>query len=113
MSGFSTQDSHSGRWHQPVSVPIHSGDAFQAACELVEDLGGWTDIQVDPKAMVLTCKGPGGLLGKPASIRIWTEGREGMPASTTHCSSEGGGGLLSKDKANVTEFIRKFYMRVT
>ncbi|MEZ5975071.1 MAG: hypothetical protein R3F33_05550 [Planctomycetota bacterium] len=113
MGSFSTADNHPGRWQQPVSVPINKVDAFQAACEMVADLEGWQDVRIDAEALSLTCTRAGGLLRKAAKIRVWTVGPDGIPSSQTHCSSETDGGLFARDQANVTEFIRKLYMRTT
>jgi hypothetical protein len=52
-------------------------------------------------------------MSKDSNIRVWVEGPEGVPNSQTHCSSESSGGIFSKDKANVAEFVRKLYMRIT
>jgi len=113
VSSFSTGDDHPGRWHQPVSVPVNKTDAFHAACEMVDDLEGWSDVVIDKEALTLTCVCKGGLLSKDSNVRIWVEGPEGVPNSQTHCSSESSGGIFSKDKANVAEFVRKLYMRIT
>ncbi|MCA9001172.1 MAG: hypothetical protein KDB61_04560 [Planctomycetes bacterium] len=113
MTIFSTGDDHPGRWHQPVSVPVNKTDAFSAACEMVDDLEGWSDVVVDKDKLTLTCVCKGGLLSKDSNIRIWVEGPDGVPNSQTHCSSESSGGIFSKDKANVAEFVRKLYMRIT
>ncbi len=113
MSHFSTADGHAGRWHQPVRVPVNKTDAFGAAQEMVADLPGWGDLKVDADALSFTCHRTGGLLFKSSEIRIWCEGPDGIPSSETHCESKGGSGLLSRDKANVAEFTRKLYMRIT
>ncbi|MCP5022539.1 MAG: hypothetical protein GY930_12300 [bacterium] len=113
MSSFSTGDDHPGRWHQPVSVPVNKTDAFHAACEMVDDLDGWEEVNIDKDELILTCVCKGGLLTKDSDIRIWVEGPNGMPNSNTHCSSESTGGIFSNDKSNVAEFVRKLYMRIT
>lgn len=113
MGVFSTQDDHPGRWHQPVSVPVNKADAFSAAVEMVEDLDGWSKPEIDRDALSLTCTVKGGLLSKESTVRVWTEGPDGIPSSSTHCRSESSGGLLPRDKKNVAEFIRKLYMRIT
>jgi len=110
---FSTQDDHPGRWHQPVSVPVNKVDAFSAAIEMVEDLEGWSTPQIDKEALTLTTTAPGGFLSKSSQIRVWCEGPDGIPSSSTHCKSESTGGLLPRDKKNVAEFMRKLYMRIT
>ena len=92
---------------------MNKADAFSSAQEMAADLDGWTDIQADSEALSFTCRRSGGFLFKDSEIRVWCEGPDGIPSSTTHCESVGQSGLLSRDKANVTEFVRKLYMRVT
>ena len=92
---------------------MNKADAFSSAQEMVADLDGWSDVKVDAEALSLTCSRKGSLLFKGSEIRVWCEGPDGMPSSTTHCESKGLSGLLSRDKANVAEFVRKLYMRVT
>ena len=113
MGVFSTQDDHPGRWHQPVSVPVNKTDAFGAAIEMVEDLESWSKPEIDQDALSLTCTVAGGLFSKESTVRVWCEGPDGIPSSSTHCRSESNGGLLPRDKKIVAEFIRKLYMRIT
>ena len=56
--------------------------------------------------------GGGGLLGGTAKITIRVEGLEGIPSCTVHVRSETAGGLRSRDKGNVLEFIKPFHRRV-
>jgi hypothetical protein len=110
---FETSESHPNRWHQPVRVPVGKGDIFSAAREMVADLDGWSVEAVDEQGLSITCQKKGGLLGGTAKIVVRVEGPDGIPNSETHCCSESSGGLLSRDKANVAEFVKKFWMRVT
>lgn len=110
---FETQDSHSKRWHQPVRVPQNKGDVFGSAKELIDDLEGWDVERVDEDAMTIHATRKNGLLGGTSRITVRVEGPEGIPNSATHCASESSGGLLNRDKANVAEFIQKFWMRMT
>ena len=112
MGRFETSESHANRWHQPVRVPQGKGGVFGTAKEMVEDLG-WDVQSVDDDTCTITCKKKGGFLGGEATIVVRVDGPDDIPNSSTHCSSESTGGLLSKDKANVAEFIKKFYMRIT
>ena len=113
MGRFETSLDNSNRWHQPVRVPVGKENVFGAAKEMVEDLPGWKVQSVDEEKLTISCEKEGGLLGGTASILIRVEGPDGIPSSETHCCSESTGGLLSKDKGNVAEFVKKFWMRVT
>ena len=109
---FATSDSNSNANLQPLRVPILQQDIYSAAKEMVEDLPDWTIVNADDDKLTLTCKRGGGLLSGEATITITVEGPEGMPSSTVNCRSESSGGLLSRDKANVIEFMRPFHRRV-
>ena len=113
MGRFETKLEHSSRWHQPVRVPINKGDVFGAAREMVDDLPGWRVQALDEVALTITCEKKGGFLAGTAEIVIRVEGPDGIPNSETHCTSVSSGGLLSRDKSNVAEFVRKFWMRMT
>jgi hypothetical protein len=110
---FETSLDHSSRWHQPVRVPVAKGDVYGAAKEMVEDLDGWVVQSTDDETLTIACVKKGGLLGGTANIVVRIEGPDGIPNSETHCSSESTSGLLSRDKGNVTEFVKKFWMRMT
>ena len=111
--GFETRASHPKRWHQPVRVPINKRDVFGAARELVDDLEGWAVEGVDEDALTITCRRKNGLLAGTSTIVVRVEGPDGIPNSETHCSSESSGAVLARDRANVAEFVRKFWMRMT
>lgn len=83
------------------------------AKELVEDLDGWVIQSTDDEALTIACEKKGGLLAGTSTIVVRVEGPDGIPNSETHCSSESSSGLLSRDKSNVAEFVKKFWMRVT
>ena len=110
---FETQDSHPKRWHQPVRVPQEKGGVFGAAKELVDDLQGWEVDAVDEESLTICITRKNRMLGGTSKIVVCVKGPDGIPNSETHCSSESSGGLLNRDKANVAEFIQKFWMRVT
>ncbi|MCP3920505.1 MAG: hypothetical protein GY711_33680 [bacterium] len=112
MGSFSTSESHSSRWHQPVRVPIRKQDVFGVAREMCDDLESWKILGVDEEALTITCERTGGFLAGTAKIVVSVTGPDGIPSSETNVHSETGGGLLSKDKAIVTEFVKKFSMRV-
>lgn len=113
MGSFETSESHANRWHQPVRVPQHKSGIYGSAKEMVEDLPGWTVDAVDDDKLEIHCTRANGALGGTSKIVVRVEGPEGIPNSSTHCRSESSGGLFSRDKKNVAEFIQKFWMRVT
>ena len=112
MGSFETSESHSNRWHQPVRVPTLKNDIFGAAQEMCADLDGWKVVKVDEDALTITCEKAGGLLGGTSTIEVKVYGPDGIPSSTTSVRSESKGGMLSRDKAVVAEFVKKFTMRV-
>ena len=113
MGRFQTDAGHPNRWHQPVRVPVGKADVFRAAREMVDDLVGWEVESVDEEALTIVCRKRGGLLGGTSRIVVRVDGPDGIPNSETHCSSESTGALLPRDRKNVAEFVRKFWMRVT
>jgi len=111
VGSFETSDDHAGRWHRPVRVPTGKGDIFQAAQEMCADLDGWSVKNVDEGALRIHCERKNGFLGGTSQIEVTVDGPDGIPSSTTSVKSESDG-LLSRDKSNVTEFVKKFTMRV-
>lgn len=112
MGRFETSGEHSNRWHQPVRVPTGRGEIFGAAKELVEDLDGWEVRDVDEEGLTIVCQRKNGFLGGVSRIEVRVTGPEGIPTSETWCSSESEGALVSRDRSNVAEFVRKLWMRV-
>ena len=112
MGMFETSDTNSARWNKPVQVPSVKDDIFSAACEMAEDMPGWTVTETDKEALRIVASKKNGFLGGVSTITVTVEGPAGMPNSSTHCRSESSGALLSRDKGNVAEFIQKFRMRV-
>ncbi|MFT4540955.1 MAG: hypothetical protein ACI841_002216 [Planctomycetota bacterium] len=112
MGVFETSEESSSRWHQPVRVPTSKDNIFGAAKEMCEDLDGWTVLSIDESAFTIDCECKGGMLAGDSKIQVRIEGPDGIPSSTTHVRSESSGGMMSKDKKYVSEFIKKFTMRV-
>ncbi len=112
MGSFATSDSNSHANLQPLRVPTLQQDIYSAAKEMVADLAAWTMTSCDDEKLTLVCSRSGGFLSGEATITITVEGPEGMPSSTVNCRSESKGGILSRDKANVMEFMRPFHRRV-
>ena len=112
MGGFATSDSHKHRDHKPIRVPTQQGSIYRAAKEMVADLDGWTLVSEDEARGRIVCQRKNGLLGGVSTITIAVEGPSGVPSTTVNVSSESKGGLFSRDKANVAEFVRPFFRRV-
>ena len=112
MGSFETSDRHAHASCQPIRVPILREEVYQAAREMVEDLSGWSLVRADDERLELHCAKKGGLLGGAARITVTVEGPDGIPSATVNVRSETDGGLLARDKANVTEFTVPFHRRV-
>lgn len=112
MGSFATSDGQKSRDHQPIRVPIQRGSVFQSAREMAEDLSGWTVESADEAAGRIVCRKQNGFLGGTSTITITVEGPDGIPSSTVHVASQSGAALLSRDKANVAEFVRPFFRRI-
>ena len=112
MGAFATSDSHKSRNHQPIRVPTQRGNIYRAAKEMVADLAGWKLLSEDEQQGTLICRKENGFLGGVSTITIAVEGPAGIPSTTVNVASESKGGLLSRDKANVAEFVRPFFRRV-
>jgi len=97
---------------RPLRVASLKSGVYEEAKNLVLDLPGWELVRTDDERMVLHCKRTGGLLGGTAEIEIRVEGPEGIPSSTVSVSSRSTGGLLSRDKRYVAEFLVPFHRRV-
>jgi len=112
MSAFETSEGHGGRWQQPVKVPTSKDNIFGAAREMCDDLDAWVVKDVNEETFSITCERKNGMLGGTSTIIVSVAGPDGIPSSTTSVRSESQGALLSRDKANVMEFVKKFTMRV-
>lgn len=112
MGAFETSDGHSDPSLRPLRVPALKGGIYAEAKTMVGDLAGWTLVQADDEALVLRCERKPGLLAGRARVTIRVEGPDGIPSATVHVRSESDGGLLSRDKACVAEFLGPFTRRV-
>jgi len=112
MGSFETSEQHSSPAHQPVRVPILKEDVYRAAREMVDDLDAWTVVAADDEQLLLRCERKGGLMGGTSTITVSVEGPDGIPSATVNVRSESPGGLLSRDKSNVAEFVKPFHRRV-
>jgi len=112
MGSFETDEQHSNPSLKPLRVASRKEGIYEQAKEMVSDLDGWTLVSSDDGSFVLVCERKGGLLGGTATITIRVEGPDGIPSTTVHVRSESSGGLRSRDKGNVLEFIKPFHRRI-
>jgi hypothetical protein len=109
---FETADAHAQFHLKPLRVAMRAEDVWSEARNMVEDLRGWSIVSADDERRVLTCARKGGLLSGAARITIACDGPAGIPSTTVHVRSESSGGLVSRDRANVLEFMVPFHRRV-
>ncbi len=111
---FETTDDHPNQNLKTLHLPTLMGDLFSAAVEMVADLDDWELVSADEdrERGVLVCKKPGGLLAGTATITITLEAPDGIPSTRIHVKSVTEGGLVSRDKANVAEFVKPYNRRV-
>lgn len=95
-----------------LRVPQRVEGIWAEAKTLAEDLPGWRVVSVDEERRVLTCERARGFLGGRATVTITVEGPDDVPSATVHVESTSEGGLLSRDKANVAEFLGPLHRRV-
>lgn len=109
---FETNPSHDKPELRPLHVALRREGLYQAAREMVADLGQWSLLSADDAATTLHCQRKGGLLGGTTRVTLRVEGPEGLPSSTIHVRAEAQGGLLSNEKSVVVEFMKPFIRRV-
>jgi hypothetical protein len=97
---------------RPLRVAVRKEDVYAEARNMVADLDGWKLVEADERALVLRCERKGGPLSAPARVTISVEGPDGIPSATVNVESQSAGGLFSRDKANVAEFLEPFGRRV-
>ena len=112
MGSFEANDEHKSEELRPLRVAVRREDVYAEARSQVADLPGWSVLSADDAALVIRCERRGGLLGGAARVTITVEGPEGIPSATVHVRSESDGGLFSRDRATVLEFLRPFRRRI-
>ena len=113
MGAFETRDDHKSEAHRPVCVPVLVPDVYREAREMVADLKGWKLVEADDEHHTLHCEVSGGFLGGTSKVTVKVEGPgEGIPSATLSLRAESDGGLFSRDKAIVADFVRPFRRRV-
>jgi len=113
MSGsFETLDNHSRAELRPLRVPILIDGVFEEARDMIGALSAWSIVSSDPTRHVIVCKRKNGLLSGESEITITCTAPEGIPSTTVNVRSTTAGGVLSRDRANVLEFMVPFHRRV-
>lgn len=114
MAGsFETSPNESQQHHRPLQIAALRDGLFATAKELVDDLPKWELVSEDEEAGVLTCRRANGMLGGTSTITITLSAPEGIPSTTVNLRSVTEGGMLSRDKANVAEFLKLYDRRTT
>jgi hypothetical protein len=112
MAAFETSDTHRDRRHRPLRVSTRKEHVYREAKELIEFLPGWEMVSEDVGSGRIVCKRRRGLLSGTATVVVHVDGSDEHPTTTVNVRSESSGGLFSRDRANVTEFLVKFTRRV-
>lgn len=111
-ASFSTSDAQTQPGAKPVRVPILKHSVFEEARDLASALAGWKLVSADERTLTIVCERAGGLLSPRATVTISVTGPDGLPSAEVNCRSESAGGLLSRDRRNVREFMLPFERRV-
>ena len=111
MASFETRDEHDDPALRPLRVAVRREDLFREARELVADLAAWKLVRADEALLVLHCERAGGPLGGKARITVTVSGPDDLPSAELRVTSQTSG-LLTRDKANVREFVEHLRRRV-
>jgi hypothetical protein len=109
---FETTDAATSIPLKTLRVPVLKHDVWSEAKNMASDLPGWKVVSADDTALTLVCERDRGVLGGRATVTITVSGPDGVPSSAVHVKSVSRGGWISRDKANVAEFMRPFHRRV-
>jgi hypothetical protein len=109
---FETSDAHAQFHLKPLRVATRADGVHEEARNMVEDLPHWTVVAADDAQRRLTCRRDGGLLSAASTVTITCAGPADLPSTTVHVRSESTGAGLSRDRANVLEFMIPFHRRV-
>ena len=108
---FETSDSHASPELRPVRVAALQGTVFDEARTLAAQLPGWSLVAEDQAGGRIECLRRNGWLSGSSRITITFESPPGIPSTTVRVRSEQEGGLVSRDRRNVAEFVRPFHRR--
>ena len=109
---FETDDRQRDQGLKPIRVPLLKQGVFEEARNLASELAGWRLLEADEQRGVLVCERRMGLFGGTARVTITIDGPEGIPSATVRARSESSGGLFSRDRSVVQEFMKPFFRRV-
>ncbi|HUR29387.1 MAG TPA: hypothetical protein VM509_14455 [Planctomycetota bacterium] len=109
---FQTSDSNAAPELRPVRAAVLKSGMFDEAKTLALELPGWSLVEANETEGRIECSRRGGLLFGSSRITITLEAPPGIPSTTVHVRSESTGGLLSRDRRNVAQFVRPFHRRV-
>jgi len=113
MSGsFVTSEQHSHFHLKPLAVASLKHGVYEEAKNLASELPGWRVIAADDQRLRITCEREGGPLTGKATVTISCDGLDGIPSTIVNVSSATSGGLFSRDRKNVLEFMKLFHRRV-
>lgn len=112
MGNFETSDQHSDRAHRPLRVATRKEHIYREALELIECLSGWKLVAQDQAKGLIDCEKSGGMLGGNARIQVSVQGSDEHPTTEVNVRCSSSGGLFSRDKAIVAEFMTPFIRRV-
>ena len=112
MGTFKTSDDEKNPLLRPLRVPIRREELYGEVRDMVADLDGWRELEADEAALVVRCERKGGLLGGTVKVTIEVDGPEGIPSGTVTLTTQSEGGLFTRDRAVVQEFMQPFARRV-
>jgi len=109
---FETSDDHAQPHLKPLRVAMRVEAVWDEVKNQVEDLDGWSITNADDAQHVLVCRRRKRFLSGDAQVTIRCEGPADLPSTTVLVRSETAGGMITRDKANILEFIVPFERRV-
>ena len=109
---FQTSDSHAAEELRPVRVAVLQSGIFEEAKTLVSELPGCTLIEANAEQGRIECSKRNGFLSGSSRITITLQSPPGIPSTTVNLRSESSGGIFSRDRRNVAQFVRPFQRRV-
>lgn len=112
MGSFETSDQNADRAHRPLRVATRKEHIYREALELIECLSGWKLVAQDQVKGLIQCERAGGMLGGKAEIEVRVEGSDEHPTTEVNVRCKSSGGLFSRDRAIVAEFMTPFIRRV-
>jgi hypothetical protein len=112
MGSFETSDQNAERAHRPLRVATRKEHIYREALELIECLAGWKLVSQEREKGLIRCEKAGGVFGGKAEIQVRVEGSDEHPTTEVNVRCTSSGGLFSRDRAIVAEFMTPFIRRV-